>query len=380
MTTNWIEGKRVQIAGSGTDKSDFSKLGYAHSIVRCLTSEILELGGGFVITIGEEPIVKNGNLAKTFDWTVLETVDCQKRSRKWPQTQGAPVIAVGFENYEERIPAGRKALWNKLLLEGKVELHIIPSETTFGGVMRQTQSKFGELLLIIGGSIGVYHLAQLYQASKKTIIPLNFSLNNDENSASEALSKHVIKDCKDFFEYQPANEALTAYSCLSLKNQTIDPEHFVSLLISFINHLPRPTVFYVRLLNNSLPEFSKVESYFRNVVDPVTRKLGYRRFEMETDSSDEPFMNVELFNKLHFSSLVIADLSGIRPNCFLELGYALGLGKKVVMTAIEGTKLPWDIETIHCHFWSAIASDSMRIDALKLFLQKNMNREPLILR
>jgi hypothetical protein len=380
MTNNWITGKRLQIAGSGTDISDLSKLKYAHLLVSRITSEILKLGGGLVVTIGNESFVKNEVIAKTFDWTVLETVNCHKMSTKWPKMQGAPIIAVGFENYEERIPVNRKALWNKLLAEHKVELQIVPPEMTFGGAMRQMQSKFGELLLTIGGSIGVYHLAQLYQASKKAVIPLNLSFNDGAFSASENLSKQIVKNYSEFFEFHPNSEALTAYSCLSLKTELIDPEQFVSCFTSFMDHLPEPTAFYVRLLNNSVPEFSKVETYFRNVVDPAIGRLGYRRFEMETDSSNEPFMNVELFSKLQFSSFVIVDISGIRPNCFLELGYALGIGKKVVITAIEGTKLPWDIGTIHCHFWSPIVADDKRIDALNGFFEKNMNKEPLIQR
>ena len=319
MTSDWLIGKRLQIAGSATDSSDPIKLDYAHSLVKQLTPQICDCGAGFVVTAGEEPIIKNGVLAKTFDWAILEAIDnyCEK-GRKWPSAQGVRVVAVGFEDFEERIPAHRKTLWNKLLSEGKVELQIIPSEMTFGGVMRQEQAKFGDLLLTIGGSIGVYHLAQVYQASKKPVIPLNLSLKNGEASASEALSRHIIKDYKDFFEFQPANEAITAYSLLSLRNELLAPDEFVSRLISFVRHLPQPTVFFIRLLNPTLPEYDKVEPYFRNVVDLVTGSLGYRRFEMETDSSDEPFMNVELFQKLHFSSLVIADLSGVRPNCCLE--------------------------------------------------------------
>jgi hypothetical protein len=131
-------------------------------------------------------------------------------------------------------------------------------------------------------------------------------------------------------------------------------------------------------LNPNLSDYATVEKYFRNVVDKVTRGLGYKRFEMETDYSCEPFMNVELFQKLHFSSLVIADLTGIRPNCCIELGFAFGLGKKIIITAIEGTKLPWDTESIHCHFWSASKSDAERITDLKSYMKKNINREPLI--
>lgn len=176
MLTNWLVGKRVHIAGSATDTADLRQLRNAHSLVRQLATEILYRGGGFVVTIGEEPSVNKDGLAKSFDWEVLEEVDVSSQNIKWPKTQGAPVIAVGFENYEDRIPLNRKEVWNRLLSEGKVELQIVPSEMTFGGLMRKLQSEYGDLLLTIGGSIGVYHLAQLYQASKKPIIPLNLSL------------------------------------------------------------------------------------------------------------------------------------------------------------------------------------------------------------
>jgi hypothetical protein len=380
MQSNWLIGKRVHIVGSAIDTANLTQLHYAHLLVKHVTFEILQhSGGGLVVTVGGDPVVKDSELAKVFDWSVLEVVDCHEVNKKWPKTQGAPVIAVGFENCEEKIPANRKELWNRLLSQRKVELHLVPSDVAFGGKMRQMQSEFGDLLVTIGGSVGVHDLARLYQANKKPIIPLNLSLcGGVEKSASETLSKHVVKNWRTFFDFQPAGEAITAYSRLSLKNTDIDVNEFACRLVSFTTHLAQPTVFYVRLLNRKLPEFASVENYFRKVVDPITSSLGYTRFEMETDSSDEPFMNVELFRKLQTSSLVIADISGTRPNCFLELGYALGLGKKIILTAVEGTEIPWDTTTIHCHFWSPCDTNVERIKALKLFLKKNINRAPII--
>ena len=101
---------------------------------------------------------------------------------------------------------------------------------------------------------------------------------------------------------------------------------------------------------------------------------------METDFSEDIFMNVELFEKLHYSSLVIVDLTHVRPNCCLVLGYSWGLEKKFILMAMEGTQLPWDTSTIHCHFWSISKPDKERITNLKSFMENNMNREPLIRR
>ena len=35
------------------------------------------------------------------------------------------------------------------------------------------------------------------------------------------------------------------------------------------------------------------------------------------------FINVGIFENLHFSSVAVVDVTGERPNCFIELGYAL---------------------------------------------------------
>ena len=39
------------------------------------------------------------------------------------------------------------------------------------------------------------------------------------------------------------------------------------------------------------------------------------------------------------------------PSCCLELGYALGQSKKVILTAMDGTTLPFDADMIPCYFW-----------------------------
>jgi hypothetical protein len=381
MKADGFRGKRIHIAGSAPDKVDLEKLKYAHRLVKHLANKILSSGGGLVVTVGSEPVcMEDLSIPKIFDWSVLEAVDeCQELSfSKWPGAQGAPAIAVGFGNWEERIPQNRKVLWERVIAGGRVELQVIPTELSVGGVMRQRQSMYGDILVTVGGHIGVHHLAQLYQANRKPVVPINLPLNTEKPTASEVLSNHVIKDPKDFFEYQPDREAVTAYSRLSLKCKLLDLSEFERRFSNFIGHLPQPIVFHVRLLNSKLQKFKVVEDFFRNVVDKVTANMGYRRFEMERDSSEEAFMNVELFQNLHFSSLVVADLTGVRPNCCMELGYALGVAKKVILTAMEGTKLPWDVDAIHCHFWSPKVSDAQSRAKLASFMKKNINRNPLV--
>jgi hypothetical protein len=46
-------------------------------------------------------------------------------------------------------------------------------------------------------------------------------------------------------------------------------------------------------------------------------------------------------------------VAGIRPNVFYELGYADGLGGKVIVTAKKGTELPFDVKDIPTILWES---------------------------
>lgn len=183
-----------------------------------------------------------------------------------------------------------------------------------------------------------------------------------------------------FFKCDRPEDAARAFSRLSLKSKLLQIDDFETRFFNFISLLRKPRAFYVRLLNKEVPEFDQVENFFRNVVDEVVETSGYEKFESGTDVSKEAFINVEIFSQLHYSSLVIVDLTGVRPNCCLELGYALGQSKKGILTAKKGTKLPFDAKMIHCHFWLPNEADHKRKKRLKKFMEKNINRYPIVVR
>jgi hypothetical protein len=54
------------------------------------------------------------------------------------------------------------------------------------------------------------------------------------------------------------------------------------------------------------------------------------------------------------ADFVVADLSGERPNVYLEVGYAWGLNRKVLLLAREGTRLHFDLSHHKCIFYKTI--------------------------
>jgi len=152
----------------------------------------------------------------------------------------------------------------------------------------------------------------------------------------------------------------------------------VDSIMQLLAAIDRPTAFYVRLLNEKVKEFAEVEQFFRAVVDPVIARMGYHRIEMGTDRTEHGFVNVGIFERLHYSELVIVDVTGLRPNCFIELGYALGRPIPTIVTAAVGTVLPFDQSAIPCHFWSVPADAITATEQLLKFIEKNLHRPALV--
>jgi hypothetical protein len=73
----------------------------------------------------------------------------------------------------------------------------------------------------------------------------------------------------------------------------------------------------------------------------------------ETNTKDSSIV-AEIVKKITDSAFVIADLTELKQNVFFELGFARGLGKRVIATAKEGTELPFDVKDIPVTFWQPI--------------------------
>jgi hypothetical protein len=131
----------------------------------------------------------------------------------------------------------------------------------------------------------------------------------------------------------------------------------------------------VRLLDDADPVFPQVEDYFEHVVVQVVEdRFGFQSVQIGVARSRSPFINVEIFDRLAGSAVVVADLTGLRTNCFLELGYALGAAIPVIITAQAGTPLPFDSHAMPCCFWEAAAEPGQLQSELLKFWRANVGR------
>jgi len=348
---------------------------------------MLRNGCGVVLFSGKEPLQEPGvadSPALTFDWSILETVDSVASHGKlpWPHTRPPIVVAIS-EKAASEIPKHRRALWEKLLKSGLVRVEFIQPGARSGALLRERQAQFGNVLICVGGGTGVEHLADLYQARHRPIIPLDLALGasrDDGIGGSERMNREARANPTSFLRLRPDMSEVSAalLAATTTGDGSVARSQVVNSLMQLLAAIDRPNAFYVRLLNEKIEEFPAVERFFREVVDPVVEKIGYRRLEMGTDPTEHGFVNIEIFERLHYSELAIVDVTGLRPNCFIELGYALGCGIPVIVTAKEGTALPFDQSAIPCHFWRGEADAKINIQELLVFIEKNIGRPPLV--
>lgn len=132
------------------------------------------------------------------------------------------------------------------------------------------------------------------------------------------------------------------------------------------------------------PELDRV--YELGIV-PALRRCGLepRRVDRHTRGG---LLHSEIIEFLENSEILVADLTNQRPNCYLEVGYALGAGRftNLVLMARQdhntdhpshrpgGPKVHFDLSGYDILFWNP-----QRLAALRGELEKRVRRRQLLL-
>ena len=339
-----LDGLRIHIAGSAAASCERQLLEHAHKYVTALGVSAASQGAGFVVGAGDEPSGDAG-LSLTFDWTMLAAAEGAKR-----------IEVVASQRALEKIPAERVELWKRLGKDPAFDLWAAPAGWRMGGVLREEQVRRGDVLVALGGGAGVEHLGALYRDEGKPIVPVRAdigAINADGNGGSSYLHAQALHDPDGF---APG----TGAARLAMLTLDAEPGALAATTLEAISAIEPPRAFYVRLLSSTHNEWAAVEAFFRETVDRVVVAAGYTPHEVGRADPLAAFLNVEIFEGLHRAGVCIVDLTGVRPNCLMELGYALGRRRRVIVTAKADTRLPFDADKLPTFLWSERRSERDR--------------------
>lgn len=381
MPKSPLHGRRVHIAGSIVSDlavASTAEVNSARAFVSALVIDLMKAGACFVVPVDADKKREGDDQAICFDWLVWETLT--KNLAKRPASAPNPLaIAVQHHKSESQIPEDKIELWDGIRASDVVSIDNA-SHWNMNSKRMEIQAQHGDILITLGGTEGVLYLANLYHQAGKPVIPLNYALCQGTTGSLKLFNEGLIKSQSSKFFRVTGNVA--AHAWMNRLNFTTrhDVPHRVEEVIRLLESLERPIVFAVRLLNPKHPDFVNVDNFFQSVAKYVVEdELGYQLCVVDGKQSYEhPRIDAEIFSKLHHSSVVIADITGERPNCFIELGYALGRSIPTILTAKAGVESPFDIKTLPCHPWNpeGLHADERRI--FREFWGANINRPPLV--
>lgn len=381
MPRSPLFGRRIHICGSVPDdlgQSPTAEVETAREVVAGLTLELLKRGATFVVPVDAEKKRSTDQRPICFDWLIWETI----RNNLSHVPEGAPyplAIAVQHHKTEEQIPAQFQHLWDELRGSDLVKIENA-AHWNMASKRMEVQARWGDILVALGGSEGVLFLANLYHDAGKPVVPLNAPICAAGTGARRLFEFGLASsNTQRLFHTTEGPGPHGWINRINFSSRKTVAEK-VTEIIALLEALEPPSAFAVRLLNPDHPDFTAVDEYFDVVVKPVVEgELGYKLTVVDGKQPyDMPRIDQEIFAKLHRSAVVIADITGSRPNCFLELGYALGRCHPALVLARKDTEHPFDIHTLAGHHWTSSGTVEERRRLFREHWAAVRGRPPLV--
>lgn len=380
-----LRGRRIHIVGSADPEADEKKLIYVHSLVSELAAALALEGATFVIPFGQEPLLKDRTDGPSiiFDWTVAEAVHHKLKDGhvKPSGPNGRLIATIATSKTDGQIPVTRRLIYDELRNHDAIHMEVLDPGWSAGAIRRPRLAQLGDILIGISGGQGVEQLAVEYSSKGKTVIPLEINVGSSSHDGSGGASRlfdRALAEPSNFFKVSDGISFADLLDRTRTCNCETEIKKVVDAILKLLHALLPPQVFYVRLLNDEIAEYASVESFFRNTVDPLVRELGYDPLQMGTGKNEFAWMNKAIFDSLHHSSVVLVDLTGIRPNCFMELGYALGNKQRVIVTARKDTPIPFDAFALEAFQWTETEDALKGIDRLRTHWERNIDLPTLV--
>jgi len=329
LQTRDLNGRRVHIAGSGGASKN---LDYAHDLTRALVSQIMQHGGGFVVSAGGDPEVgaTDHRRPQVFDWIVLETAYKLLSSTRWFGA-GKRIINI----HADEIAESRLELWHSLLVSEEVDHFILPQHPRVGDAVEEAQSRFGDILIAIGGRLGLQMLANRYRRLRKHVVPLDIDIAGRSREFGTALrlrAQALQEHCEGWLSLRqdskhspvPLLELTSTSSC------TLGVDEVCSRILNLLTELDPP---YCIVIFSSAGDKSQSSLWCNAVATPVLQEFGFRIICSEAHS-----VPTESFKA---AALTVIDLTDLDPRCLLQAGAAIGAAVNFIWTAREDTSVPF---------------------------------------
>lgn len=97
-----------------------------------------------------------------------------------------------------------------------------------------------------------------------------------------------------------------------------------------------------------------LNSTYELAMKPVIEQFSHSAMRVDQIETSEP-ITPRILSEIRRSAIVLSDLTGRRPNCYYETGYAHALDKEIILTIREGEAIDFDLKVHQFIIWKTPA-------------------------
>lgn len=97
-----------------------------------------------------------------------------------------------------------------------------------------------------------------------------------------------------------------------------------------------------------------LDSAYEGVIKPIVKEHGFKALRID-EVQDAGRITDQVLEEISVSRFVLADLTGERPNCYYECGFAHALGKELILTIASEEPVHFDLAGYRFIVWDTEA-------------------------
>ncbi len=199
------------------------------------------------------------------------------------------------------------------------------------------QLQQADVVILIGGFEGTFRAANWARIAGKPLLPFT--------AFGGAAEKIYAQELNDFDKkYAGLVEPIEYEQLNSLKP---DWAAHATDLLALAEKVAESRRALVLMSYAQRPELDDAFDSIKTVVEG----MAYRCDRITQENARDRILP-EILEAIRRAAFTVVDLTDLRPNVLYELGYADGLGKRVIVTAKEGTDIPFDVKDIPTILWT----------------------------
>lgn len=201
--------------------------------------------------------------------------------------------------------------------------------------------QYADVVILVGGFYGTFQAANWARLNRKALLPF-------ASFGGSAREVHKVESAR-FDEAYAANIRRLEYEKVLKAIAPTDMDGCETLARQTINLAEKMVTTSSVFVIMSFAEKGKYKDLYA-AIQRVCTKFDYEAQRVDESNLLKRIIP-EILRQVRQSAFVIADVTEQKPNVLYELGFADGVGKKVILLAKKGTKLSFDIHDVPVLFW-----------------------------